>query len=173
MFRRLFRNAARKFGARYDYDVGYMEDLAELSPGGFAKLALLTPFTQERFGVPAAPYYAAKFIAARTAGCGPCAMLVVRMAEEAGVSAQQLASIARPGSADADMRLAADYATAVLANSFDLADMIETARSRFGEKGLWGLASAVAAGQFYPTLKRGVGAALSCDLLPAEFREVA
>ncbi|MBY4590049.1 MULTISPECIES: hypothetical protein [Rhizobium] len=129
MFRRLFRNAARKFGARYDYDVGYMEDLAELSPGGFAKLALLTPFTQERFGVPAAPYYAAKFIAARTAGCGPCAMLVVRMAEEAGVSAQQLASIARPGSADADMRLAADYATAVLANSFDLADMIETAAS--------------------------------------------
>ena len=75
---------------------------------------VLTPFTQERFGLPAAPYYAAKFIAARTSGCGPCAMLVVRMAEEAGVSAEQLASIARPGPAAADMRLAADYAAAVL-----------------------------------------------------------
>ena len=100
-------------------------------------------------------------------------MLVVRMAEEAGVSAERLASIARPGSAEADMRLAADYAAAVLAGSFELAELIEAARSRFGEKGLWGLASAVAAGQFYPTLKRGIGAALSCEILPAEFREAA
>ena len=173
MFRRLLRNAARKFGARYAYDAGYMEDLAELSPAGFLKLGMLGPFTQERFGLPAAPYFAAKFIAARAAGCGPCAMLVVRMAEEAGVSAERLASIARPGSADADMRLAADYAAAVLAGSFELAELIEAARSRFGEKGLWGLASAVAAGQFYPTLKRGIGAALSCEILPAEFREAA
>ena len=78
-----------------------------------------------------------------------------------------------PGPADADMRLAADYAAAVLADSFDLADLIEKARERFGEKGLWGLASAVTAGQFYPTLKRGIGAALSCEILPAAFREAA
>lgn len=173
MLRRLLRHAARRFGKRYDYEVGYMEALADLSPRGFLKLGLLTGFFHERFGLPAAPYYAAKFIAARTAGCGPCAMLVVRMAEDAGVSAQQLASIARPGPADADMRLAADYAAAVLADSFDLAEMIEAVRNRFGEKGLWGLASAVTAGQFYPTLKRGIGAAQSCEILPAEFREAA
>src|SRR5690349_2437908 len=110
MLKRFLKNAARRFGARYDYDTGYMEDLADLSPGAFFKLGLLTPFTQERFGLPAAPYYAAKFIAARTSGCGPCAMLVVRMAEEAGVGTDALAAIARPGPADADMRLAADYA---------------------------------------------------------------
>jgi hypothetical protein len=173
MLRRFLRNAARRFGARYEYDAGYMEDLAALSPVGFVKLGMLTPFTQERFGLPAAPYYAAKFIAARTAGCGPCAMLVVRMAEEAGVGAEKLASIARRGPADPDMRLAADYATAVLTDSFELEGLIEAARDRFGEKGLWGLASAVTAGQFYPTLKRGIGAALSCEVLPAEFREAA
>lgn len=173
MLKRLLRYAARKFGARYDYDVGYMVELADVSSRGFLKLGMLSLFTEERFGLPPAPYYAAKFIAARTAGCGPCAMLVVRMAEEAGVSAGQLASIARPGPADADMRLAADYATAVLTDSFELAGLIEAARSRFGEKGLWGLASAVTAGQFYPTLKRGVGAASSCEILPAEFREAA
>jgi len=66
-----------------------------------------------------------------------------------------------------------DYAAAVLANSSELADLIERARGRFGEKGLWGLASAVTAGQFYPTLKRGIGASLSCEILPAPFREAA
>lgn len=173
MLRKFLRKAARRFGARYDYDAGYMEDLADLSPGAFFKLGLVTPFTGERFGLPPGPYYAAKFIAARTAGCGPCAMLVVRMAEEAGVSAGQLAAIAKRGPADADMRLAADYAAAVLADAPELAGLIDAARSRFGEKGLWGLASAIAAGQFYPTLKRGIGAALSCEILPAEFRDAA
>lgn len=173
MLSKFLKAAARRFGARYDYDVGYMENLADLSPGGFLKLGMLVPFTQARFGLPAAPYYAAKFIAARTCGCGPCVMLVVRMAEEAGVGTAQLASIARPGPADADMRLAADYAKAVLAGSPELQGLIETVRSRFGEKGLWGLACAVTAGQLYPTLKRGIGAALSCERLPAELREAA
>lgn len=173
MLRRLLHNAARRFGVRYDYDSSYMEELADLSPGAFLKLGMLTPFTHERFGLPAAPYYAAKFIAARTAGCGPCAMLVIRMAEEAGVSAAQLATIAHPGPADADMRLAADYATAVLADSLDLAALMEAVEQRFGEKGLWGLASAIAAGQFYPTLKRGIGVGQSCQILPVEFREAA
>lgn len=173
MLRRFLCNAARRFGARHDYDAGYMEDLAALSPVGFLKLGMLAPFTQERFGLPVAPYYAATFIAARTAGCGTCAMLVVRMGEEAGVGAGELASIARRGAADADMRLAADYATAVLADSVELPGLIEAVRDRFGDKGLWGLASAVAAGQFYPTLKRGIGAALSCEVLPLELREAA
>lgn len=173
MLRKCLKNAVRRFGTRYDYGVGYMENLADLSPGGFLKLGMLVPLTQERFGLPAAPYYAAKFIAARTSGCGSCAMLVVCMAEEAGVSTAQLASIARPGPADADMRLAADYANAVLADLLELAGLIEAVRSRFGERGLWGLASAVTAGQFYPTLKRGIGAALSCEIMPAEFREAA
>ncbi|WHO77266.1 hypothetical protein [Rhizobium sp. BT03] len=173
MLRRLLVNAARNFGARYDYDVGYLEAMVALSQRGFLKLALLTPFTQERFGLPAAPYYAAKFIAARAMDCGSCAMLIVRMAEEAGVRPDALAAIAGSGPADADMRLAADYAMAVITNAAELPALIETARERFGEKGLYGLASAVTAGQFYPTLKRGVGAALSCEILPAEFRATA
>jgi len=173
MLKSLLRHVARKFGARYDYDTRYMEDLADLSPAAFFKLGMLTPFTQERFGLDAAPYFAAKFIAARAAGCGPCAMLVVRMAEEAGVSAAQLAAVARSGPADPDMRLAADYAAAVLDGSFELAELIDAVRTRFGQSGLWALASAVAAGQFYPSLKRGLGAALSCEVLPAEFWEAA
>lgn len=173
MLRSFLRSTARRFGARYRYDTGYMERLADLSPGAFLKLGLVSPFTQERYGLPPEIYFAAKFIAARAAGCGPCVMLVVRMAEEQGVDPARLATIARRGPADPAMRLAADYAAAVTANSPDLAQLCEDVRDRFGEKGLWGLASAIAAGQFFPTLKRGVGAALSCDLLPAEFRETA
>lgn len=173
MLSRLLRLATRRFGARYDYDAGYMEDMAGLSPGAFVKLGMLLAFTQERFGLPPAPYFAAKFIAARAAGCGPCAMLVIRMAEEAGVAPGRLAAIARPGPADPDMRLAADYAAAVLSDSPGRAALAEKVTARFGQKGLWGLAAAIAAGQFFPVLKRGMGAAESCAILPAEFREAA
>lgn len=163
---------ARKFGQRYDYDAGYVERLAALSPTGFLKLSLLTPFTSERFGLAADVYFAAKFIASRASGCSDCVMLVVAMAGEQGVDPKRLSSIARPGTDEEEMRFAAAFATAVLQQQPNLVSLLDEARQRFGEKGLWGLSAAVAAGQFYPTLKRGLGETLHCGVLPAEFREV-
>jgi hypothetical protein len=171
MWKSLLCASARRFGARYDYDVGYMEDIGRESASAFLKLGLVTPFTSERFGLELAPYFAAKFVATRKAGCGPCVMLVVRMAEEAGVTASELAAIARPGPARADMRLAADFAEAVLSQSPELGELEAAALSRFGVGGRMGLAAAIATGQFYPLLKRGLGHAQSCAILPAEFRE--
>lgn len=171
MLIRLFQIMARRFGKRYNYDASYMEALAAAKPTAFVKLAMLTAFTQDRFGLPAAPYFAAKFIAARIAGCGPCAMLVVNMAEEAGVTRAQLASIARPGPADHGMRLAADYAAGVLKGSPELESLNDKVVETFGEKGRMGLAAAIASGQFFPIFKRGMGAATSCAILPAEFQD--
>jgi hypothetical protein len=173
MIKAFCRKIARRFGLRYDYDAGYMEAIAEESPAAFFKIGLMMPFTNERFGLPPAPYFAARFIAARHADCGYCAMLVIRMAEVAGVSTTELASIARPGPADDAMRLAADFATAVLDQSADLDALAVQVVARFGENGRMGLAAAIASGQFFPLLKRGLGYSTSCALLPAEFRGAA
>jgi hypothetical protein len=98
-------------------------------------------------------------------------MLVVSMAEEAGVTRTQLASIARPGPADPGMRLAADYAAAVLWETPELLSLNEKVCEIFGEKGRMGLAAAIAGGQFFPIFKRGMGAAASCAILPVEFQD--
>lgn len=162
---------ARKFGRRYAYETGYLEQLAVLSPADFLKLSLMTPFTNASFGLPVDVYYTAKFIAARASGCSDCVMLVVAMARENGVAPERLSAAARSGTENSDMRFAATFALAVLRQDANLVSLLDEARRRFGEKGLWGLSAAIAAGQYYPTLKRGLGETLQCGVLPAEFRE--
>lgn len=152
------------FGARYDYDTSYLKELADLDPGGTAKLAMVSAFTGHRFGLPPAPYHAAKAVAAKSADCGPCLELAVAMGTEAGVDRADLARIltGRVGEAPDGMALAARYADAVLANGDDLADLLAECETRWGRRGVAGLAAAVVSGLFYPMLKRGLGHGLAC-----------
>ena len=158
------------FGARYHYDTDYLAELADLDTGGAAKLAMVSPFTSHRFGLPAGPYFAAKAIAAKSADCGPCLDLVIAMAVEAGVARANLARVltGRRDEAPADMELAARYADAVLANSADIADLLAECEAQWGRPGIAGLASALVSGLFYPMLKRGLGHGLACRPVLAE-----
>lgn len=153
------------FGERFDYDTSYLTELADLDPGGAAKLAMVSAFTGHRFGLPPAPYYAAKAVAAKSADCGPCLELAVAMATEAGVDRADLARIltGRRDAAPDGMALAARYADAVLANGDDLADLLAECETRWGRRGVAGLSAAVVSGLFYPMLKRGLGHGLACQ----------
>jgi alkylhydroperoxidase family enzyme len=166
--------ALRSFGRRYDYDVSYMEEIADAHLPAAFKLGLANPLFRHRYGFPARPYYAAKFIATRHAGCGPCVELVIRMAEDEGVPRAALAAIAKPGAkpgqADEDMRLSAEFAYAMLEQRPNLPELSETVTQRFGKEGRIMLTAAVISGQFYPLLKRGLGYAKDCTMLPPEFR---
>jgi len=159
------------FSKRYDYDTTYLQELAEADAGGLMKLALALGFTQHRFGLPAAVYFAAKVMATRHADCGSCVRLVVRMAEEAGVASSALiALLTGEGPTDPDMRFAADYARAVLTNDPALPEMVTKARAQWGERGMAGLAAATVSGMFYPLLKRGLGHGNACEPVIAMLR---
>lgn len=164
MFKRLLKRQLRKFQSRYGYDTLYMRELVDTDEFGALKLALISPFTDERFSLPPAPYFAAKITAARRADCGSCLKLVITMAKEAGVELEAIealldgAAVALPD----DMVLAERYARAVLDNDPELLDILDACEQRWGKAGIAGLAAAVVSGQLYPTFKRGLGHGNSC-----------
>lgn len=153
-----------RFGNRYAYDTRYMVDLVDTDQRGALKLVFASFFTQHRFGLPAAPYYAAKVVAARHADCGSCLRLAIDMAVEQGVSVAGLRQIlsGEDAAAPADLALAACYARAVLDNAAELPSIIDQCAARWGQAGVAGLAAAVTSGQFYPVFKRGLGHGNAC-----------
>lgn len=161
---RILKREVAGFGNRYGYDVGYLRDLVDADPTGAVKTLLIGPFTRHRFGLPAAPYFAAKIIATRRADCGACLKLAIDMAVDAGVPLAPIRQLLLGSGEEAppDMRLAARYAHAVLDNDSALPAAVEASRRRWGKRGLAGLAAAVTAGQLYPVFKRGLGHGTSC-----------
>ena len=160
------------FGDRYGYDTTYLQELAALDTGGGFKLGLVSQFTGHQFGLPAAPYFAAKVTAAAWADCGSCLRLAIAMAEEAGVPRADLAAmLAGPAEAvPAEMALAARYAQASIDNDPALTEIIGECEQRWGRRGIAGLAAGMVSGLFYPLFKRGMGYGNVCEPVLAELR---
>ncbi|HQY42927.1 MAG TPA: hypothetical protein PK450_02020 [Paracoccaceae bacterium] len=171
MIRFLLLRRLRAFGRRFDYDVTYMEEILSEDLAGFLKFYGVTLLSSHGFGLPKGPLHAAKFVATRAAGCGPCVQLVVALAAVDGVVPEDLARAGREGAqADPDMRLAAHFAQAVVDQAPDLPLLAQEVQARWGRRGLIGLAAAIATAQFYPMMKRAMGHAQSCDILPEALR---
>ena len=172
MIARILKKQVAVFGDRYGYEVSYLQELVDTDRTGAVKTLLAGPFNRHRFGLPAAPYFAAKIIATRRADGGACLKLAIDMAVEAGVPLAAVRQLLL-GSGEAarpDMQLAARYADAVLDNDPALPEAIEACTRRWGKRGLAGLAAAVTTGQFYPVLKRGLGHGSSCTPVMAWLR---
>lgn len=184
MIRRLLAGALRRFETRYRYDAAYMHEIVAADLAAGVRLMLATGYLSHRGHLPPACYFAAKLRSARMADCGPCLELVIAMAEEAGVPPHVVLAALGEGEGDAQVEMVVAYADAVLANAPELPAIVDDVRAAFGTHGLAGLAAAVVAGQFYPTLKRGMGHATACapvvrayvgrharERLPAETKE--
>src|SRR5690606_12958978 len=111
---------------------------------GAVKLGLMSKFTSHRFGLPAAAYFTAKVAAAKWADCGSCLRLAINMAEEAGVARADLAAMLAGTARDVtdDMALAGRYAQATIDNDPELTAIIADCESRWGRRGVAGLAAA-------------------------------
>lgn len=164
------------FARRYDYDVGYMGEYAEASPGGFVRYLFAAPLMQYHKEAPAHVYFAAKAVATRRSDCGPCLRLVLRMAQQAGVETAVMRAaltgdpaILRDPVRVRDVEIAVGFANAVLDHDLiavnELGDAI---LERWGRATLNEIAGAIAFGQFFPTFKRGLMHAQSCEPVLAE-----
>ena len=172
MIGRTLKISFARFGSRYGYDTGFMQELVDTERIGALKLALASSFTRHRFGLPAAPYFGAKIVATRHADCGACLKLAIDMAVEAGVPRPDIRRLLvdSEGEAPPEIRLAARYARAVAEHDPALPGIIEECTRRWGKRGLAGLAAAVTSGQFFPLLKRGLGQGSACTPVLAWLR---
>lgn len=155
-----------RFSRRYEYDVSYLHELAEVSPGAFLRYLMIAPLGQYRKTAPIDAYFAAKMVATTRADCGPCLNLVVKMAREAKVDEATVSSVLR-GEADEandDVQLAVRYANAVIdQDAVVVAETHELIVHRWGQAAITDMSLAVTFGTFYPMLKRGLGHAKSCQ----------
>ena len=172
MIARILKRSFARFGSRYGYDASYLQDLVDTDRNGALRLALASSFTRHPFGLPPAPYFAAKIVATRHADCGACLKLAIDMAVEAGVPLPDIRRLLvdSAGEAPPEMRLAARYARAVSEHDPALPRIIEECVGCWGKRGLAGLAAAVTGGQFFPLLKRGLGRGSACTPVLAWLR---
>ena len=160
-----------RFSRRYDYDVSYLHELAEVSPGAFVRYLMIAPLGQYRKAAPIDAYFAAKMVATRRADCGTCLKLVAKMAREANVDQTTVMSVLRdePDGVSDDVQLAMRFANAVIdQDAVEVAETHQAIVERWGKAAATDMSLAVTFGTFFPMLKRGLGHAQSCEPITYE-----
>ena len=164
--RAVVRQTERQMGTRLDE----LRSVAEASTAALAKLGLFRPLSLHRSRAARVPWHLARIAAVREQDCGTCVQIAVNAARADNVpSATLRAALADDTAAlTADERLAFDYGRAVAARAPEVDALVEAVRARWDETVLTELALAVATVQVFPVLKRGLGQATACSLVPID-----
>ncbi len=161
------RKAIRAFGERYQYDVSYMEALMDASPGAFQAFEAGLGMGRFQKAAPIELLTIAKIVTVQNEDCGPCLALGVKLAREAGVSEVVIRGALQGGKGLNPEQLEIyHYSKAVAANEELDPDVIPRLEERWGREVLAELAVSIAGVRLYPTVKRALGFAKSCALMP-------
>lgn len=165
MRKMIAKQKLKRFAARYHYDVGYMRHMLEQAPGAFFKFVKIIEAAGHVESAPAEAVYAAKIAGALAEDCGPCAQLVVDMALEAGVPADQAQAVLKRDVAamSEDAAIAFRFADAVIRRSPEADHAREAVRAQWGDAGVIDLTLGMQVGRLFPMVKAGLGFAKSCQ----------
>lgn len=149
----------------FNYDVGYLREMFEVSPRAFFRFSKIVGISSYREDAPKGAWYAAKLVATLTEDCGPCTQLVITMAERDGVDPGCLRAIVSGDELrmPADAALGYKFAKAVLGRDIAKSDELRSEIvSRWGRKAVVSLALAIAASRVYPSVKYALGYGHTC-----------
>lgn len=174
MFKSTLKRAMRKFGERYNYDVGYIEHFIDVDAGAFFKFSKIQAAGNHRNGIPAEPWYAAKIRTVLSEDCGPCTQLCIDMALEAGVSPAHIDAIVRRDFAHLpdETELVIRFTELTLAHDPGADALRDEIIALWGEVAVVSLALAISLSRVYPTLKYALGHGKACTRLAVEDRTV-
>lgn len=161
------REAARAFGHQYHYDVSYMEALLEASPGAYKAFENAMGMSRCQKVAPAELLAIVKITTMKIEDCGPCLELSLKLGREAGVDESILLGALRGGKGLSPEHLEVhQYAKSVAANIPMEPELLIRLQERYGREVMAELAVVIAGVRIYPTIKRGMGYAQSCSLMP-------
>jgi hypothetical protein len=161
------RESVRAFAEHYDYDVSYMEALMDASPGAFRTFENAMAMGRFQKAAPGELLMIAKLAAVRAEDCGPCLELGVKMAREQGIPEPIIRGALHGGKGLNPEHLDVyNYARAVALNDPMDPELIPRLEARWGREVVAELAVAIAGVRLYPTMKRALGYAKSCSLMP-------
>lgn len=153
----------REFGTKYAYDVGYMEQLLDLSPTAYETFAAAMGMSACREHLPLDAHYVACISALLADDCGACTQLNLRMAVEAGVDRDMLRQLMQdPGNLPPVLRLVHEHATQVVKGGNADAARIAQLRAALGDAAFGELTVDIIGSRIYPALRRALGAERSC-----------
>jgi hypothetical protein len=163
---RMIEPKLASFERDYDYDTTYLRRIAQTSGSAFLRFFLFSLFADHREETPAEAWFIAKLASVVREDCGPCTQLVVRMAEEHDVPADDIR-----GALSGDERAMSSNAALALrfTNAVSDRDILEASRlraeviERWGERALVTLAFAMASARVYPTIKYALGQGQACS----------
>jgi len=155
-------------GVRLDY----MREMAEIGSPVLAKLQAFTALNREpgTGKLPADIRCFATLGAVQADDCGECVQIHINMDRAEGIDAAllRLALARRPQDLPSPLGLAWRFGQAVAANAVDMEDLRQELEGICGRPAMIELSFAIAAARFYPTVKRALGYALSCNLVQVE-----
>jgi alkylhydroperoxidase family enzyme len=161
------REAIRAFGRHYNYDVSYLEALMEASPGAFAAYAAAMPTGQYQKAAPTELLTIAKLVTGQVEDCGPCLELGVTMARESKVPESVIRGALRGGEGLSQEQLEVYRYARGVAENVDLdPELLPRLENRWGREVVAELAIAIVGTRMYPALKRALGYAKRCSLMP-------
>ena len=164
MFKWFVKKQLEKFGSRWAYDTGYVQEIVdEAGVGAVMPMQALQKLGSYR-KAPVDAYYGAALTAGKAADCGPCLQLGVRMAERSGVKQQTIRAILERDyeNCSKEALLGIELASATIARDGSGEEARAEIQKRWGRAGLVSLAYAMVAAQAYPTFKYAIGHGRAC-----------
>ncbi len=151
------------FGEAYGYDVGYMQQLLELSPTSYSKFASAVTMSEAPTALPLNAYFVAQCSALLADDCGACTQLGLQMAVEAGVDRELLRTLMEePENLPETLRWVQEHATQVARGENADADRVAALRKALGDDAFGELTTTILGSRLYPALRRALGAEVAC-----------
>jgi hypothetical protein len=165
MIRSLFNKMLLAMQRRYDYDVGYMQDILKADLGAFLKLMAFQTMSSHKGNLPSEVLFAARLRAIIWDDCGPCTQLIVNMALEAEVSSDVVRAIVDRDLArlSEDTALVVRFTEFVLAHNPEADDLREKILANWGVEGLITIGYGISSCRVYPALKYTLGYGKACS----------
>lgn len=162
------RQYLRAFGDKYDYDTTYLEVFMDASPLAFQAFEAAMPMARVQSVAPVDLIFIVKIAAMQAEDCGPCLRLTIKMAREAGVSETIIRGPLQEGKDLSPIQYDVyRYTRAVTLNEPIDPELITHLEESLGRAALAEFAVNIVAARMYPTVKRALGYAKSCSLMPS------
>lgn len=166
------------FAKQFSYDMGYAHQILDTGMKPFRAFSgVFTLAAYRDRQLPLAPWFAAKWVAVQSEGCGPCQQLTLSMAQQEGMPASLIKAI-KLGDEQGmgpDAALAYRWARAVISpqtahesaheEAHEAEQLRQQIKYKWGERGLISLTLAMAGARSFPMIKRALGHNAVCQLL--------
>jgi alkylhydroperoxidase/carboxymuconolactone decarboxylase family protein YurZ len=146
-------------------ELNHLRTMARVSPGLLGRVALFMPLLAYRRRVPSDLQHMAGIGATMAQDCGECLQIAVNVAVAQGLSPKLVEAAVRGRTDDlTELQALALRFGERASTGVDTEEERAELEAHLGEAGVVELASSVAASQYYPVLKRGMGLAHACRI---------